>query len=502
MFQKHINPFILSELDYKIHNINSLANDSAISPIERASNAMKKFSRLSDSEIVTPEFVTDKIINGLPAKAIDKNTMLLDIASKQGEFVYAVYKKFGKEVANKFYSIPTSKIAYEFTRKVYKLLELDVKLIETNYTSYDLISENKFIEKETIKINNKKMKFNVIVGNPPYQMKKEGDANKNFAAPIYNEFVNIAKTLNSSCISMIMPTRWYAGGSDLGEFRNQMLDDIHISELHDFLKPDLIFQNINLRGGICYFLRNKSFDNRNNLTKVFTYNDNLEPVIHNRNLKTEDSDILIRHSLAVDILKKIKSHKEFSSFEIHFSALRPFGFRGYFTKDEKFRDSNKGLKNPVICYGKGKKIGYLEKDEITKNIEWVDKYKVFTPRANNIGTELNDDNLNTFIGDPNTICTESYIVAGVDLGLNKMSAKNLCKYFSTKFARFQHSVGKASHDATSKTFKFVPTQNFTKKSDIDWSKSTEEIDRQLYAKYKLTKEEIEFIDSMIKSMAE
>ena len=93
------------------------------------------------------------MISGLPENAVDSNTILLDIASKQGEFVYAVYKKFGKAIASKFYSIPTSKIAYEFTRKVYKLLELDVNLIEANYTSYDLISENKFIENETIKID-------------------------------------------------------------------------------------------------------------------------------------------------------------------------------------------------------------------------------------------------------------------------------------------------------------------------------------------------------------
>jgi len=498
LFQKHINPFILSELDYKIHNINSLANDSAISPIERASNAMKKFSRLSDSEIVTPEIVTDKIINGLPAKAIDKNTMLLDVASKQGEFVYAVYKKFGAAIANKFYSIPTSKIAYEFTRKVYKLLELDVKLIETNYTSYDLISENKFIEKETIKINNKKMKFNVIVGNPPYQQ-SDGGAQAS-AKPIYNLFVDVAKQLSPSNIAMIMPTRWFAGGRGLNEFRDQMLNDTHISELHDFLKPELIFQNINLRGGICYFLWDKAYDNTQELTKVFTYRDDLIPKMNNRSLKTEDSDILIRHSIGIEMINKINSHPDFESFEKHISSLRPFGFRGYFTKDVKFRDSKKGLKNPVICYGKGKQTGFLEREEISKNTEWIDKFKVYTPRANNIGTELNDDNLNSFVGIPNTICTESYLVIGVDLELNQSSATNLCKYLTTKLARFQHSLGKASQDATSKTFRFVPTQNFTDNSDIDWSKSTVEIDKQLYTKYKLTKEEIEFMEEMIKPM--
>ena len=500
LFQKHITPFILSELDYKIHNINSLANDSAISPIERASNAMKKFSRLSDSEIVTPEFVTDKIINGLPAKAIDINTMLLDIASKQGEFVYAVYKKFGKEVANKFYSIPTSKIAYEFTRKVYKLLELDVKLIETNYTSYDLISENKFIEKETIKINNKKMKFNVIVGNPPYQQ-SDGGAQAS-AKPIYNLFVESAKELNPSYISMIMPTRWYAGGKGLDEFREIMLNDKHISELHDFLKPDILFQNTNNRGGICYFIRDKSYDNSKNLTKLFTYKNNLTPVLNIRSLKTPDSDILIRHSIALEIISKVKSHKDFKTFENHISSRKPFDLEGNVVNDaKKFRLDKKGLKKPIMCYGKSKKIGYVERDEITKNANWIDNYKVFAPYANNIGTELNDDNLNAFVGEPKTICTETYIVMGATLNLDLIASTNLVKYFFTKFARFMHSLPKVSQHGTSKTYKFVPLQNFTIKSDIDWSKSTVEIDKQLYAKYKLTQEEIDFIESMIKPMA-
>lgn len=500
LFQSHINPFVLSELDYKIQNINSLANDSTISPIERASNAMKKFSRLSDSEVVTPEIVTDMMISSLPENAIQNETKILDIASKQGEFVYAIYKTYGKEVANNFHSIPTSKIAYEFTRKVYSLLELNIENIESNYTSYDLIEENDLIEDETIKINNNDMKFNVIVGNPPYQQKDEG-TNKNSASPIYDQFVSLAKNLNTDIISMIMPTRWYAGGKGLNTFRDNMLNDKNISELHDFLVPDLIFPNINLRGGICYLLWDKNHDNSKDLTKVYTYNEDLNPTINLRSLKTDDSDILIRHGIAVEILKKVKLNQEFESFEDYISTRKPFGLEANIVKNPNiFKSSKDGIENPVYCYGKGQKIGYLELNDISKNKEWINKIKVFTPRANNIGTELNDDNLNTFVGKPNTICTESYIVVGVELELNEHSASNLCKYFTTKFARFQHSVGKASQDATSKTYKFVPLQDFTPESDINWNKSVEQIDQQLYKKYKLSNEEIEFIEKMIKPM--
>lgn len=500
LFQKHLNPFILSELDYKIQNINSLANDLTITPIERASNAMKKFSRLSDSEIVTPEIVTDKIINGLPAKAINNSTNLLDIAAKQGEFVYAVYKKYGKDVANNFYSIPTSKIAYEFTRKVYTLLELDIKLIEENYTSYDLIKDNKLTVGENIKINKKKMKFNVIVGNPPYQQ-KEGGANSNTALPIYNHFVEVARKHNPDYISLIMPTRWYAGGRGLDDFRDGMLNDSHISELHDFLKPELIFQNINLRGGICYFLWEKDYDNRNDLTKVHTYKDDLTPSIKQRSLKTPNSDILIRHSIGVSIIEKLSKSPNFETLTKHVSAAKAFGFRTYFIRDKRFRSSSKGLKEPIACYGRANAIGYVNKSEVVSHKDWIDVWKVYVPESNNIGTELNDDNQNSIVGEPKTICTETYLVVGAELSLNKISSKNLSSYLRTRFARFMHSLAKISQHGTSTTYQFVPLQNFTSKSDIDWSKSIEEIDKQLYKKYRLTKEEISFIESMIKPMA-
>jgi len=328
--------------------------------------------------------------------------------------------------------------------------------------------------------NNNDMKFNAIVGNPPY-MEMDGGAQAS-AKPIYNEFVDIAKKIEPEYISMIMPSRWYSGGRGLDDFRDSMLNDKRIALLHDFLNPDQVFPKTNIRGGLCYFLWDSNYDNDISLTKVYTHRESEDTVSVLRSLKTDNSSTFVRHNEAVEIIDKINSEGNFKSMAEFISPLRPFGFRGYFTNDEKFRSNSDGLNSPVICYGKGKSIGYVERSEVSVRKTWIDKFKVFTPRANNIGTELNDDNLNSFIGDPGTICTESYLVIGVDLKLDKESAKNLSKYLKTKFLRFMHSMAKASQDATSKTYKFVPLQAFTENSDINWSKSIPEIDQQLYKK--------------------
>lgn len=348
--------------------------------------------------------------------------------------------------------------------------------------------------------NNNDMKFNAIVGNPPY-MEMDGGAQAS-AKPIYNQFVEIAKKTEPQYISMIMPTRWYSGGKGLDEFRNTMLNDKSIALLHDFLNPEQVFPKTNIRGGICYFLWDKNYDNKNDLTEVVTHRESENPVSVLRPFKTTGIDLFIRHNEAVPIIDKVTKQSSFKSFADCVSPRKPFGISGFFINDNKFRNDDSGLASPVICYGKGKKIGFVERDEVSTRKSWIDKFKVFTPRANNIGTELNDDNLNTFIGEPGTICTESYIVMGVELKLDKSSAKNLSKYFSTKFLRFMHNLAKASQDATSKTYKFVPLQFFTSNSDIDWSKTIPEIDKQLYSKYGLIEEEIGFIESMIKPMAD
>ena len=140
---------------------------------------------------------------------------------------------------------------------------------------------------------------------------------------------------------------------------------------------------------------------------------------------------------------------------------------------------------PILCYGKGKAAGYVERIKIPHHSEWIDAWKVFTPYANNIGTELNDDNLNSFVGAPQTVCTETYIMIGMDLNLHEEECENICSYLKTKFARFMLSLAKTSQHATSKAYRFVPMQDFSK----CWT------DAELYEKYGLT-----FVESMIKPM--
>ena len=346
--------------------------------------------------------------------------------------------------------------------------------------------------------NDEDMKFNAIVGNPPY-MEMDGGAQAS-AKPIYNQFVEIAMKIQPQYITMIMPARWYSGGKGLDEFRDTMLNDKQIALLHDYLNPEYVFPRTNIRGGVCYFLWDHDYNNEVDLTNVVTHRAGYKSTSMMRLLKNSVSDIFIRFETAVKILEKVKTNKNFKSFEEYVSSRRPFGLDGSFINNKDFKASNKGIANPLVCYGKAKKTGYVEKGHYNFNDLMVNSYKVFTPYANNIGTELNDDNLNTFIGNPGSICTETYILIGYNLKLNKTSASNLSKYFTAKFSRFLHSLAKSSHHGTSKTYRFVPLQDFTPNSDIDWSKSIPEIDQQLYNKYKLTDEEVEFIESMIKPM--
>jgi hypothetical protein len=490
IIQQKSNPFILSKLDYKIQNLNTLVKDASLPPDERVEVAMKKFGRLSSSEIVTPMKVAKEMVDILPEQEINEDTKILDIASKQGEFTRALYNKFGDKIKKHIYAIPTSSITYEFTRKVYSLLGMPIENVFSDFNSYDLIDNTK---NETIIKKLTDMKFDAIIGNPPYQ---EGDGGAQASAkPIYHLFVDAAKEIESAYISLIIPSRWYAGGKGLDEFRLKMLNDEHIEVLHDYLHPEDVFPNTNNRGGVCSFLWNKEHKDR--MTKVFTHNGNNSIRMVRRPLKAKNLDIFIRYEQALSILNKITTDNEKMMMQ-HISSRKPFGIEGNFVRSSEFyHDKTSGL---IKCYGKAQNIGYISSDEVLSHQEWIEKWKVYMPYANNIGTELNDDNQNAFVGEPNSVCTETFLVVGADLNLTKKTCKNLVTYLKTKYARFLLSLAKNSQHGTNKTYRFVPLQDFTSKSDIDWSKSISDIDKQLYKKYNLSEDEINFIESMIKPM--
>ncbi|MDO4629651.1 MAG: Eco57I restriction-modification methylase domain-containing protein [Planctomycetia bacterium] len=340
------------------------------------------------------------------------------------------------------------------------------------------------------------MKFNAVVGNPPY-MEMDGGAQAS-AKPIYNYFITGTNALNPNYFSFIMPARWYTGGKGLDDFRDRMLNDIHIETLYDCLSPDEIFPNTNIRGGICYFLWNSFYDNRIVGVNVYT-KDHLRDVIFvKRPLKIDGLDVFIRHGMAITILNKVQNTTSIF-MDTYVSPRRPFGIDANIVKTPMFSLS-KRRETDLLCLGKGQSIGYISNEIIKQHRNWIGQTKLFTPRANNIGTELNDDNLNTYVGEPDMVCTESYVMIGVDMGLTLDDCVSLSLYLKTKFVRFMHSLAKSSQDATAKTYRFVPVQNFTISSDINWSVAVADIDNQLYAKYALTDEEIAFIESTIKPM--
>lgn len=343
------------------------------------------------------------------------------------------------------------------------------------------------------------MKFDAIVGNPPYMI-MDGGA-KASAKPIYNYFIESSKKVEPRYMSFIIPTRWYTGGKGLDDFRKSMLNDKHMELIHDYLTPEYIFSNTNIRGGVCYFLWNKDYNNEVDLIRVVTHQN--EKIISDikRKFKIKEVDIFIRDAHAIAILDRILKEKNIDFMTNYISSRKPFGIDGNFTESESFLSDKNELAN-IECYGKAKSIGYIKKDDVKNHKDWISVWKVYMPYVNNIGTELNDDNQNTFIGEPNSVCTETFLVAGAELNLNKYECIALSKYLRSKFARFLHSLAKTSHHATAKTYQFVPLQDFSDKSDIDWSKSIAEIDQQLYAKYKFSKDEIDYVESKIKPMAE
>lgn len=529
---KAFDPFKLNSLDYKIQNISNLARDESLTPIERASRALNKFSRISSSEVRTPLWFCKEIVNRIPGEElralIERGESLLDLASKSGEFALALYDRLTNElgldaqiVSNRIYSIPTSTIAYEFTRFFYEILGLETDNISAGFVSYDLVAETTLSGKKIPEIvadtrlygisvdeigvlcdtqpkGSEILKFGAIVGNPPYQ-ESDGGAQAS-ARPIYQKFLQLAKELDPEFMTFVVPTRWYLGGKGLDKFREEMISDPKMRELHDYLAPEAVFPGTNNRGGICHFLRDTGYNAGDHGTRIVTHNgDSILSDTH-RPMNTFGRGVFLRDSIGVSIVGKIIETEGYEPFSDYVSPRKPFGLEGNIIKSELFFDTSESIEDAVICYGKAKKVGYVERSIVRSNQEWISDWKVLTPYANNIGTELNDDNQNAFVAAPDSVCSETFLYMGVGLELDESSAANLAKYLKTKFARFLHAQAKISQHGTKATYQFVPVLELGRGAPIDWGADSDSIDEQLFELFDLEDDERAHIRNSIKSM--
>lgn len=317
------------------------------------------------------------------------------------------------------------------------------------------------------------MKFDVIIGNPPYQLSDAGESTG--SSPIYHYFVEQAKKLQPRYLTMIIPSRWFAGGKNLDDFRDAMLNDGHISHLVDYPIASDVFPGVKIIGGVCYFLWERDYHGE---CEVTTHMNNVADTMKR---PLNQFDTFVRFNKAISILQKVKA-KNYPSMSEQVSTQKPFGLRTF------VRPTGKGT---ITLYA-NKAVGKIEKSEISTGLEMIGKWKVFISMAYGEGGEARDyPRMITgkpIVAPPNSACTETYIVIGTYS--NEIEAINLATYLRTKFLRFLVGLRKNTQHITKDRFAFVPQLPMT----TNWT------DEKLYAHFGLSKDEIGFIEEIIRPM--
>ncbi len=334
------------------------------------------------------------------------------------------------------------------------------------------------------------MQFDVIVGNPPYQL-EDGGYGKS-AAPIYQLFVEQAKNLEPRYLSLVIPARWFAGGKGLDEFREAMLTDNRIRSIDDYLSAADVFPGVGLKGGVCYFLWDR--DNPG-LCRVATHFKDWPVSTANRPLLEVGMDVFIRFNEGLSILKKVVAVEIGASeslslpqgkrFDELVSSSKPFGLRTF------FEGKAKQTRGDVSVYQNGGK-GYIARDSISMGTQLIDHWKVYVgaaaPGTGNKDTYPHRIISTPFIGEPGSVCSETYICIGPLE--SKSQAESVLSYLTCRLTRLLILLHKPTQHTTRKVYTFVPMQEWTK----EWT------DQDLYAKYSLSPSEIAFIETIVRPM--
>ncbi len=482
-------------------------------------------ANLSNDEVFTPPSIVNQILDMLPAEIWrDKTVTFLDPCSKSGVFLREIAKRLIAGLASEIPDLQT-RVNHIFEKQIFGLAITELtallsrrslycsKKADGKYSVYSNAaagdgnirftaskhiwrgnrcvycgaSQGNFDRPDGLEshayefIHTEKpheifnMKFDVIIGNPPYQLDTGGSGRQ--ATPLYDKFVLQAKKLNPRYLSMIIPSRWFAGGMGLEEFRQEMLNDQRMKKIVDFIDARDCFPGVDIAGGVCYFLWDQQHNGKAEISNILmgkTYTSD-------RNLN--EFETFVRFSPAVPILQKVQK-KNLDSIVAIVSATVPFGLK---TSE---RGANKG--DLTLISSKG--VSKISTQKITAGNDMIDRWKVITSKASHDHAGQPDREgkrrilSRLEVHPPKTIITGSYIILGCFD--TEEEAKNLQSYASTHFFRFLVSLLSFSQDITRERFRFVPMMDFTK----SWT------DENLYKFFGINDEEITTIESMIKPM--
>lgn len=418
-------------------------------------------ANLSNDEVFTPPNIANQMLDLLPLDIWrDKNATFLDPATKSGVFLREIARRLMEGLKDE---IPNQqkRINHIFTKQLFGIAITDMTALLTrrslycskkangkysvcegfaspdgnilfkrvihvwqgNQCKYCGANINTYDRDESLETHAYQfihtempeelfnMKFDVVIGNPPYQLSDGGHGAS--AIPIYHQFVLQAKKLNPRFLTMIIPSRWFTGGRGLDSFRDEMLNDKRVRVIHDFINAGDCFPGVEIKGGVNYFLWARDEQGE---CKIYTHEGNAIVSEAERPLLEEGADTFIRYNEAISVLHKVQKLKE-ESFASIVSANDPFGFdvrveNSYKRIKPKFK--NKPFKDSVVFYYNGWRkegLGYIDKESITKNVGWINKYKAYVAQAWGIGN-VSKDWIKPFIGDPNSCCSETYVVFG------------------------------------------------------------------------------------------